>query len=293
MSEFCSHSPTTVFNYKIYLFSIIRMTIWYSFIKLMWKLQCFNWLGSILWSVIPVPVFAILISTIANHPDLTGPISALAIFTTIIQGLLLVMIPLSNLRFKNYIRPYTDNKSEMAHDIHQSLLAPPTKIWIIAIVWLAYFFVTTVPAVLDQTITLNTGAYAAMAILYLIYTLKFGILFGSLANTLTFRCQQITDEHDTGNFERSAQILQSYQNLKQASERGLLCVTALSTILTISSIYAMVAALAYDCFKIGDGVTPYLPPGIQVLAFVSTFLFFAQIANNCFENFQGMSETLR
>ena len=238
--------------------------------------------------MIPVPVFAILIYTLAIHPDMTGTILALGIFTTIIQGMFLVMIPLSNLRFKEYIiRPYTNNKSEMAHDLHQSLMAPPKKIWILALVWMAHFSTNVA-----QKMMLNTGANVAMAILYLIYTLKFGILFGSLANTLTFQCKQTTAKNGTSNLERSAKILQSYQNLKKASELGLLCVTALSTILTISSIYSMVAALAYDCFNIG-GVAQYLPPGIQVLAFVSTFLVFAQIANNCFENFQGMSETLR
>ena len=171
-------------------------------------------------------------------------------------------------------------------------MAPPKKICIIALVWLVLFSIQ-VPGILDQKWILNARAYALMAILYVIYTLAFGILFGSLTNTLTLQCRQITAENVTRNFERSAMILQHYQNLKKASQLGLLCVTALSTILTISSIYAMVVSLAYTCLSMGGRTEQHLVPGLQVMAYVSTFLVFANMAHNCFEYFQGMSETLR
>ena len=268
------------------------MTIWNSFIKLLWKLQCFNWLGSIIWSLIPVPVFAVLIPTLEKKFGLKVPIMVLGIFTTILQGLFLVMIPQCNLRFREYIRPLIKDDSEMTHGMHSNVMPPPKKICIIALLWLILFLIQ-VPGILDQKLIVSVGASALMPILYVIYTLAFEILFGSLTNTLIFQCKQITADNVVRNLERSALILRHYENLKKASELGLLCVTALSTILTISSIYAMVASLAYTCFNMGGGVTQQFVPGLQVMAYVSTFLIFANMAHNCFENFQGMSDTLR
>ena len=271
------------------------MNIWNSIVKLLWKLQCFHWLGSAFWSLLPVPLAPLLI--LNNSADVTsGPITVLGNFNIILIALFLAMLPQSIFRFRECIKPVANERSVTPQNLGnlQILTQPPKMIWALSLTWLVLLIYYIIGGFEHPKLLTTMIIMAMITLLNLLYTLKFGIIFGSLTNTLALKCQNIFKENQSINFKRSKCILDDYKVLKKASQFGLFSITALSTIMTIIAIYSIVAVTAYSsCMSLGDPITNYLVPGLQLMGIVLTFLVFTKAADACHESFLNISEKLR
>ena len=271
------------------------MNIWNSIVKLLWKLQCFNWFGSAFWSLLPIPLAPLLILNNSAF-EASGPIEVLGNFNIILMALFLAMLPQSTFRFRECIKQLAYGGSVTPQNLGNLpiLKQPPKIIWAISLTWLVLLIFYINSGLEYPKMATSMIIMAMITLLNLLYTLKFGIIFGSLTNTLTLKCQNIFKENQSINYERSKYILDDYKIIKEASKLGLFSITALSTIMTIIAIYTIVALTAYSsCLSLGDPITKYLVPGLQLMGIALTFLVFTKAADDCHESFLNISEKLR
>ena len=266
------------------------MTFSDSFLNFLWKLHYFSRFGSVFWSVIPFPFLplAIYFAELVELPIGTKMKILLYCILAAWVGFL-VMIPQCIKRFREYTSIGISKTTLVAPQCEAPqwvhLLAPPKKIWLVAINWLVSVIVAATMAI--SSMDLAQAMQPMIMILTLMYLIKFGILFGSLTKTLSKECGTINTGH---NLERAAYLLNKYKKFKSASKLGLFTVVSACTVLTITQSYFTITNIF--CLNPGSGPL-YILVGLQVSGFTLYFYMFATSADECFESFKGMAGQLR
>ena len=88
---------------------IFKMSIWKSYVNVLWRLQCFNRIGSICWSLIPLSLFPLFIySFIISGKDFVSGQSMLLLtyFSFVMWNGMLVLIPQGIHSYKKYIMTF-------------------------------------------------------------------------------------------------------------------------------------------------------------------------------------------
>ena len=262
------------------------MSIWNSYINLLKKLQFFTWAGSIIWSILPLPLLGVFVYQVLVTPE-PIPLSIIIISCSGTGGNLvfLSMIPQCIRNFKRYIN------SEIKNEILTNNMQAPSKlIWV---VFLDCLLLSIVYFILAPTANLTVFTLAMMYLVSLVYLTVLGVLFGSLTKTFSMECKAVDDSVRLNSFEKATCLLLKFKELKRASQLCLLIVAVACTFITIIAAYYLMVLMAYTCLGGIRTITFFLPAAIQIKLYVLYLCFFSYGAHECYESFKGVSEQLR
>ena len=139
----------------------------------------------------------------------------------------------------------------------QEALAPPKVIWLSTLISLAQVVIQIVMAV--NIFDLQNGLMSvAHKTFLMLYTVIFGILFGTMTQTLCGEQEKIIKDVVDDKFGKAEMLLAKYEELKKGSKFGLFIVASICTILVITSSYTFIVDFAYADCEVLRGDSLYL-----------------------------------